>query len=186
MEVNDMQPLENTQETPGVMYISLNQAAKLWGKSKGTISKLASSGKLQWHDQPNGERKLFLPELSQRFGPPLSEQQKQVAKQGEVTDRQPPVNTGNAHENSRLEAELTAAREMIETLREQMNRERELLADQVARERQNADAWRTVAQEAQQMMKALPAPAIVKEQAPEPPAPRKLTWFERLTGKVAA
>jgi hypothetical protein len=168
---------ENGLETPESLYISLNQAAKLWGKSKGNLSNLAKAGKFQWHDQPNGERKLFLPELATYFGKPPGEHQKPVSKLAVVSSRERQENTGNT---STLQAELTAAREMIDVLRGQMKREADLLENQLRREQENADRWRRQAEEAQQMLKALPAPA-----GSSTPTPEKRGLWSRLTGRTA-
>ena len=173
--------METPMNTDDAMYISLNQAAKKWGKSKGTISKMASSGRLQWHDMPNGERKLSLSQLAHQFGPPQSEQEKQVAEQVKGTSSEHSETAGNAIENSRLAAELNAAREKIEMLQSQLQRERQLLEDQLERERRNADAWQHQAEQSQALL-ALPAPANHNEDKPA----RKASWFQRLTGKATA
>lgn len=166
------------------MYISLNQAAKRWGKSKGTISKMASSGRLQWHDMPNGEKKLSLSQLAHQFGEPPNEQQKQVAEPVESSSSEHLETVGNAIENSRIAAELKAANEKIEMLQGQLQRERQLLEDQLERERRNADAWQRAAEQSQSMLKALPAPANSDSQT-QPPAVRA-SWWQRLKGKATA
>lgn len=169
------------------MYISLNQAAKRWGKSKGTISKMASSGRLQWHPQANGDKKLLLSELAHHFGPPLSEQPEQVSKPVSVANNEHLATGGNTSENRVLQAELSAAHEMIEIIKGQLERERELMADQLSRERANADAWRRAAESANEMLKALPSPAqeafngtTIEHQE----TPRRLSFIERITGRV--
>lgn len=179
-----METAVNTSES---MYISLNQAAKRWGKSKGTISKMASSGRLQWHPQANGEKKLLLSELAHHFGPPPSEQHEPVSKLTLVTSNEQLTMAGNANENRVLQAELTAANEMIEIIKGQLERERQLMADQLSRERANADAWQRAAESANEMLKALPTPAretfsgtTIEHQE----TPRKLSFLERITGRV--
>lgn len=182
-----MNALETDMNTPDSMYVSLNQAAKIWGKSKGTISKMASSGKIQWHPQPTGERKLLLSELAHYFGEPPHEQAQPVSKLALVTSREHEETTVNAVEAAKTEAELKAAHDMIEALKGQMTRERELLEREIERERMNADAWRRAAENATEMLKALPSPqketgqgTIIEHQE----TPRKLSFFERLTGKA--
>lgn len=179
--------METAVNTSEVMYISLNQAAKKWGKSKGTISKMASSGRLQWHPQSNGEKKLLLSELAHHFGPPPSEQDEPVSKLTLVTNNEQSETAGNVNENRVLQAELTAAHEMIEIIKSQLERERELMADQLSRERANADAWRQAAESATEMLKALPPPpretfsgTTIEHQE----TPRRLSFIERLTGWV--
>jgi hypothetical protein len=155
MEVTSAEHQEPPIETSESMYISLNAAAKKWGKSKGNISTLAKSGKLQWHSQPNGERKLFLPELAAYFGPP-PEHRNPVSEHAVVTMEERVANTRNTPDISRLEAELQAARELLEEVRSRAKREAELLEEQLERERTNADHWRRMAEETQKM---LPPPA---------------------------
>jgi hypothetical protein len=182
-----MNALETTMNTPESMYVSLNQAAKIWGKSKGTISKMASSGKIQWHTQPGGERKLLLSELAHYFGEPPSEQQVPVSKLALVTSSEQVNTSVNAVESAKTEAELKAARDMIDALKSQMTRERELLEREVERERMNADAWRRAAENATEMLKALPAPFAETGQGTtieQVETPRKLSFLERLTGKA--
>lgn len=182
-----MNALETDVNTPDSMYVSLNQAAKIWGKSKGTISKMASSGKLQWHPQPTGERKLLLSELAHYFGEPAREQEQPVSKLALVTGREREETSMNAVDAAKTEAELKAARDMIEALKGQMSRERELLEREVERERINADAWRRAAETATEMLKALPAPTMetpVGTVIEQVETPRKLSFIERLTGRV--
>ena len=50
------------------IYWSLNEAARHLDMSKGTLSKDATAGRIQWHDQVTGPRKLFAPELYGYYG----------------------------------------------------------------------------------------------------------------------
>jgi hypothetical protein len=154
------------------MYVSLNQAAKLFKKSKSNIHTLIGKGKLQWHQQPNGERKLFLPELANLFGSPPEERTEHAIEHATRPAIEHSKNTENAVLVARLEVELTAARSMIETLQSQQRHEREILQSQVEREKANADNWRRMAEESTQIIKALPRP-----QEQEVPKRKKLFGF---------
>src|SRR5579884_563511 len=156
MDVTNTEHQEQPAETPSEsLYISLNKAAKLWGKSKGNISNLAKAGKFVWREQPNGERKLFLPELAAYFGPVPTEQQNPVSKHAVVAASEQHENAGNTPQISRLETELEALHELLSEVRSRAKRETELLEEQLQRERVNADHWRRMAEDIQKM---LPAP----------------------------
>ena len=143
------------------MYVSLNQAAKIWNKSKGTISKMAKDGRLQWHPQADGTSKLLLSQLAHYFGEPPqeNEREKQVSERVQKSTDEQSETTGNAIEISRLMAELKAAHEKIELIQTERQRERGLLESQLERERKNADGWQHTAEQSQAMLKVLPAPA---------------------------
>jgi len=192
MDSTALKHQETTEET-SPLYVSLNEAARIWHRNKGNLSKVVkagiAAGTLQWHEQPNGQKLLFLPELATRLGPPPEQQAKPVEKQVSETNGQPQATDGNTIKISRLEVELKAALEMLEVIRTERKREAELLADQLARERQNADAWKRSAEQAQEIIKALPAPANttpVRTGLKQGETPRKLSFLERLTGRVQA
>jgi len=140
------------------MYISLNRAAKMWKRSKSHLSKLAKEGTIQWHTRPNGEKKLFLPELASYFGSPPEEQEEPARERAVVTLQEHAQNTSNEATISKLEAELQATKQLLETVQEQHRRERQMFADQIEREQANSDSWRRMAEESTQIIKALPKP----------------------------
>ncbi|RYD73047.1 MAG: hypothetical protein EOP84_22155 [Verrucomicrobiaceae bacterium] len=147
------QPHDDQQETGReTLYISLGEAARTWGKHKGTVSKHIKDGKLQWHNQPNGTKKLFAPEVANLYGPIPGNVAETVQKPVEGTDKQPHATPHETGEIKGLEAALTAKEEVIALLRDQ-------LADaksQIERERQMADQWRME----YQAVKMLPAPQV--------------------------
>ncbi len=173
MDSTTLQQDVNSQATPS-MYVSLNEAAKLWRRNKGNLSKIvavsAKKGEIQWHEQPGGQKKLFVPELIARLGNPPEQQETPPNKPVSKTTLQHHETGGDVIEISRLEAELNAAREMIEMIKAERKRETDQLQSQLERERKdaearidserkNADAWRYAAEQANEVIKALPAPA---------------------------
>ncbi|HEY3783458.1 MAG TPA: hypothetical protein VGL56_20435 [Fimbriimonadaceae bacterium] len=133
------------------LYISLSQAAKTWHMYKGTVSRHVKEGKLQWHDQPDGSRKLFAPEVANLYGAPPGNSTETVSatsKPAPVTEA--PTNADVTH----LKAMLDAKEDMIRVLQSQ-------LADQKAqidRERQVAEQWRNEFTSMKDQVLALPAP----------------------------
>jgi len=142
------------------MYISLSQAAKVWGKHKGTISKHVKEGKLQWHERPGGERKLFAPEIANLYGQPAETVAQPVDNPEQGTTSQPIGNAGNPHEITALQAALQAKDEVIKILQSQIADQR----SQVEREREIAEQWRREYGSMKDQLLALPAPKT--EEAP--------------------
>lgn len=158
-----MEPEQNTQSGPEVerpqnahsgspqMYVSLSQAAKMWGKSKNTISLDIKKGRLQWIDLSGG-RKLMLGQLSEVYGP-LDNGTQRTAQNGSVRpDIEQSKNAQNDNEISMMRAVLQAKEEQISLLKEQLERER-----------LQVERWHRAFEE----VKLLPAPAKEDE------APRK-------------
>lgn len=150
------QPVRNPQENP--LYMSLGQVARQWRKHKGTVSRHISEGKLQWHDQPDGSRKLFAPEVAKLYGALPQNGIETVSEPVQGTTPQPVSNTQDPGEIKGLRATVEAKDEVIRALQEQLADTRAQLErerDNVERERLNADRWR----EEFQTIKMLPAPA---------------------------
>lgn len=133
------------------MYVSLSQAAKMWGKSKNTISMDIKKGKLQWIDI-HGGRKLMLGQLSEVYGPVGGEPNRTSPPSSVRPDVERPKNEQNDTEINMMRAVLQAKEEQISLLKEQLERER-----------LHAERWHKAFEE----IKLLPAPAREAE------APRK-------------
>ena len=121
------------------MYISLSQAAKLWGKSKNTLSVDLSKGKLQWVEH-QGKRSLMMGQLAELYGP---------------LDAKPSIEQSNGTESERpvlveRTAEINGLRAVLQSKEEQIA----LLKEQLDHERLNAERWHT----AYEQVKMLPAP----------------------------
>ena len=122
------------------LYISLSQAAKLWGKSKNTLSVDIAKGKIQWVEH-RGKRALMMGQLSGLYGDP---NKRTSGEQSYGTEVERP-------ETEERTAEINGLRAVLEAKEEQIA----LLKDQIERERINAERWHT----AYEQVKALPAPA---------------------------
>lgn len=133
------------------MYVSLSQAAKMWGKSKNTISLDIKKGRLQWIDLSGG-RKLMLGQLSEVYGP-LDRSMPGPAQNGSV---KPETEQQNSLQN---DSEIATMRAVLQAKEEQIA----LLKEQLEREMLHAERWHKAFEE----IKQLPAPP----KAPE--APRK-------------
>ena len=94
------------------MKHTLGTAAKAVGKSKSTISKAISSGKISAHRLPNGSFEIDPSELHRVYPPNGSET-------GEVERSATPNKTGeNTNENMILQVKLDAAHQRIADLEE--------------------------------------------------------------------
>jgi hypothetical protein len=133
------------------MYVSLSQAAKMWGKSKNTISMDIKKGKLQWIDLQGG-RKLMLGQLSEVYGSLGGEQ----ARTAPPVSGRPEV---EREQNAQNDNEINMMRAVLQAKEEQIS----LLKEQLERERLHAERWHKAFEE----IKLLPAPAREAE------APRK-------------
>jgi hypothetical protein len=142
---------QNTHSGSPQMYVSLSQAAKMWGKSKNTISMDIKKGKLQWIDL-HGGRKLMLGQLSEVYGP-LDEGTPRTSQA--VADRAESEHAQNAQNDN----EINMMRAVLQAKEEQIS----LLKEQLERERLHAERWHKAFEE----IKLLPAPAREAE------APRK-------------
>ena len=158
-----MESEQNRQDRPEVerdqnahsgspqMYVSLSQAAKMWGKSKNTISLDIKKGRLQWIDLQGG-RKLMLGQLSEVYGPVGGEPARTVPSVPQRPDVERPKNEQNNNEINMMRAVLQAKEEQISLLKEQLEHER-----------LHAERWHKAFEE----IKLLPAPPKEAE------APRK-------------
>ncbi len=107
------------------MKLSLGQAAKECGKSKATISKALSSGKLSYNRKTSAGYEIDPAELFRVFP-------KETAQPLTANDPQPQQST----------PDLKALEREIEMLREMLAKSEET----VERERANTDEWRKQAQ----------------------------------------
>lgn len=142
---------QNTHSGSPQMYVSLSQAAKMWGKSKNTISMDIKKGRLQWIDLQGG-RKLMLGQLSEVYGPVGGEPSRTDPSSSLRPDVERQKNEQNDNEINMMRAVLQAKEEQISLLKEQLERER-----------LHAERWHKAFEE----VKLLPAPAREAE------APRK-------------
>lgn len=131
------------------MKLTLGQASKETGVSKGTLSKALKSGRLSYVSKTAAGYEIDPAELFRVFPP---KQREPVSGERSET---PPIPHGSAGEERGIEAASIPHRREIEMLREQLA---ELKADR--------DAWREQAQRL-----ALPAP--------EERSSRRWRWFGR-------
>lgn len=94
------------------MYLTLGQAAKKTGKSKSTISKALSSGRISAHAKTSSGYQIDPAELFRVF--PMKERGNGKNEQLET----PKANTETHYEIKVLEVQLEAAHEKIKTLEE--------------------------------------------------------------------
>jgi hypothetical protein len=153
-------PLTDTETKPtfaviesdrNSLYISLSQAAKTWHMYKGTVSRHVKEGKLQWHDQPDGSRKLFAPEVANLYVAPPGNAAETVSNSSKAA---PAVEEASNSDVTLLKSMLEAKEEMIKVLQNQLNDQRA----QIERERQVAEQWRSEFTSMKDQVLALPAP----------------------------
>ena len=154
-------------------YWSLNKASKELGINKSTLSMDAQKGKLQWHPQPDGTKKFFVPELYTFYAQRIrerTERAERVLNNGTSPQTERPEPSQNNDLNTALEAksEIVA-----------------LLKAQLEETRNDRDQWRKQAEDTTKqltevltVMKALPAPKPadpeqVISQAEQPPKRKK-------------
>lgn len=143
-----MQTTEHASE-----YWTLNKASKELGINKSTLSMDASKGKIQWHPQPDGSKKLFVPELLTFYAERLkrrTERAERVLNGG----KSPEIEHQENSENNGLNTAIEAKNEVVDLLKAQL--------EDVRRDR---DEWRRQAEsaahqltEALTVIKSLPAP----------------------------
>ena len=95
-------------------FFTLNQAAKEAGKSPSTIHRSLNNGKLSYMSKDNDGYKIDPAELFRVF-PKKGIENTKIEQSGISKEQQ--QNTEIVHKNIRLESELKAAIEMIETLK---------------------------------------------------------------------
>ncbi len=147
----DIERPQNVHSGSPQMYVSLSQAAKMWGKSKNTISLDIKKGRLQWIDLQGG-RKLMLGQLSEVYGPLDGG----TARTPQSVSARPDIEQS---QNAQNDNEINMMRAVLEAKEEQIS----LLKEQLERERLHAERWHKAFEE----VKLLPAPAKEAE------APRK-------------
>jgi hypothetical protein len=158
-------------ETPPNEYWSMSQASRTLGINKGIISQDVSKGKIQWHARPDGTKKLFVPELYNVYSDKLAKKRKQL----ENGDKPLNGTENKLQENRELTVIVEAKDEVITLLKSQIEGLRGDLIDT----RQDRDHWRRQAEQATDILKALPAPA---NHNAEPSKERRLNLWQRLTG----
>jgi hypothetical protein len=152
-------------------YISLNDAAKLTGRAKSTISKALKSGRISYisHDQETGRYELDPAEVCRVF-PPKQEtgggDQKETPKE---THRTP-------FGNSALSVELETLKERLQMVEAERERERGQLTDQIEDLRRRLDG----AEAARERLTAQ-----LTDQRQRAPEPRRAGFWARLTGQGA-
>lgn len=148
--------------------LTLNQAAKAAKKSKATLLDAISSGRLsavkndlqQWQIDPS---ELF------RVYPANHQENQQETATDRATDRPEPPETAV------LTEKISHLEQMLQTVKAERERERELLEAQLDREREQADHWR---RQATALLTHQPEPK------PEPAAnPASPSLVERLFGR---
>ena len=130
--------------------MTLGEAAKESGRSKGTISKALSSGALSYVEKNDAGYKIDPAELFRVF----------------------PKKTVETVSNERLETQENTIENRV------LKREVELLREQLTREREQADHWRLQAERVSLLLthqteKPEPQKAIVPETLPEPKKPQQ-------------
>lgn len=151
---------------PEQAFFTLGQAAKTVGRSKATISNAVKNGRLSVHEKTESGYRIAASELFRVF--PQNGSGEQANERGET----PELNSGNRL----LEREL-------ELLREERQRERQQLEEQVADLRQRLDHSEAERRATAQQLTALLTDRTEKAQSepvPAPDAPRG--WFRRLVG----
>ena len=143
--------MEETAPNPPAEYWSMSQASRVLGINKGIISQDVAKGKIQWHDRPDGTRKLFVPELYTVYADKLAKKKKRL----EIGDNTPDGTETKPPENREVTAVVEAKEEVIALLKSQLDEMRRATDDI----RQDRDHWRRQAEEATGLLKALPAPA---------------------------
>jgi chromosome segregation ATPase len=154
-----------TPEPPNT-YWSLNKASKELGINKSTLSTDAAKGKIQWHDQQDGSKKFFVPELYSFYSQRLKDRTERAERL--LNGVHSPDTERHEHsQNNELNTALDAKAEIVA-----------LLKAQLEETRHDRDQWRKQAEdtskqltEALTVIKALPAPAATAE--PEQPVKRR-------------
>jgi len=161
------------EETPPTEYWSMSQASKVLGINKGMISQDVSKGKIQWHERPDGSRKLFAPELYSVYADKLAKRKKQLETASEQVSR----TENKPQANGEVTGVMEAKEEVISLLKSQLEEMRRDVADI----KQDRDHWRRQAEQATEIIRALPAPnPITPVKTPE-----KRGFVARLFGRTA-
>ena len=153
------------------IYVSLNEAARQTGIAKGTISKDAKdSSKLQWHEQPDGTRKLHAAQVFQFYENRIKKRnlvsgniEKHASlteTQRAETEREQQDRTAETIKLVLFEERLKANEQLIKTLQE---RNEDLKAER--------DHWREHAESLKLLVRPPAAPEPVSS-----PAERKPFW----------
>jgi hypothetical protein len=137
------------------MYVTIQDATKLTGKSRATISRNISSGKLSKTDKG-----IDIAELMRVYGALVDtlDDSHDASYDDSRNDSIATHDASQIHQNS----------ELIDALREQID----LLKDQVAREKEQADHWRNQA-----------TMLLTHEEPPKAEQPTRSLLFEKLFGR---
>jgi hypothetical protein len=138
------------EETHASEYWSMSQASKMLGINKGMISQDVSKGKIQWHERPDGTKKLFVPELYHVYADKLAKRKKQLETAAEQVSSPESKPTSNGEVTGVIEAK----EEVIALLKSQLEEMRRDVTDI----KQDRDHWRRQAEQATEIILALPAP----------------------------
>jgi len=149
---------------PDAMFTSLSHAAKLWGKSKNTISDAIARGKIQWVEH-QGKKQLLMSQLIQLYGH-LNDGTVQNGNTETVLERQ--ENAGRTSDNSGLRAVLEVKEEQISMLKEQI--------EDLRREREDLKTQRDKWAKAYDEVRALPAPSPTQTPANNQTQPKRSFW----------
>jgi hypothetical protein len=172
-------------ETPPNEYWSISQASRELGINKGIISQDAAKGKLQLHPRGDGTKKLFVPELFNVYADKIAKKKKQLENGDNPTSR----TENKPIVNRELTVVLEAKEEVIALLKSQIDG----LRVEVTDVRQDRDHWRRQAEQATEILKALPAPTNQNPPQPDPSAnanvpmvaPQQPGFWARLFGRTA-
>jgi hypothetical protein len=167
----------STPEEVTGLYWSLNEAARQTGLNKGNISRNIAEGKLQWHDRPDGIRKLSASEVMHVYGDRIRQRRNRVVLDPSITSLQHPNTDRNALQHLVISSQLTSAEVEICHLKELLEIEKQRRVTEEQR-RDKAEKEQDRWYQAYQELKALPAPET-KQQKPAP----KSGFFGRIFGK---
>ena len=124
------------------MLLTLNQAAKKSGRSKGTLSKALSNGTLSYVSKNKHGYQIDPSELSRVFP-------EKPVKTGSDDHLKTPKKTSV---NSSLESELLFLRETIEMMKIERERERQTLNNIIEDLQKDRDHWREQAQQSTRLL----------------------------------
>ena len=194
---------ETEQETPeqivdpsllSGVYLSLNEAARQTGISKGTISKDAKSGsKLQWHDQPDGTRKLHAAEVFRLYENRIrlrNLNSRNSSVDVQLTEKQQAISEETEQETPHDAVRLAVLEEKIKSAEQLLQQQQEQFAERLKATEQflaslqehnqdlkrERDNWREEAQS----IKLLMSPPATPDSVSNTPPAAKPSWWKRL------
>ena len=147
--------------------LSLSKAAKVVGVSKATIHRAIKSGRISAARQDDGSYLIDLAELRRVYPQDLCSNDSETPETGFNGTRRNRSETASAI--AVMAAELAGARQLVETLRHQVE---DLRSDR--------DAWRQQAEAAQHLL------GQARDVAPSSSAPARSFWGRRLDERERA